>query len=121
MRNIQTEQEYRAVMARIEELLPLTGDGVSANDPYMIELDLLSALVEDYENTNYPVKAPTLIETLKLRMYEMGLNQSSLAKLIGVSPSRISDFISGRSEPTLKTAREISRKLNIDADIVLGL
>lgn len=58
---------------------------------------------------------------LKLRMYEMGLNQKSLAKLVGVSPSRLSDYISGKCEPTLKVAREISRKLNIDANIVLGV
>ena len=65
--------------------------------------------------------APTLIDVLKLRMYEMGLNQKSLAKLIGVSPSRLSDYISGKCEPTLKVAREISQKLNIDANIVLGV
>jgi len=38
-----------------------------------------------------------------------------------VSPSRISDYFTGRSEPTLKVAREISKKLNIDANIVLGI
>lgn len=42
-------------------------------------------------------------------------------KLIGVSPSRFSDYISGKCEPTLKVARKISRKLNIDASIVLGV
>ncbi|MEZ3589778.1 MAG: transcriptional regulator [Muribaculaceae bacterium] len=30
-------------------------------------------------------------------------------------------YISGKSEPTLKVAREMSRKLNIDANIVLGV
>ena len=54
-------------------------------------------------------------------MYEMGLNQKALAKLIGVSSSRLSDYISGKCEPTLKVARTISQKLNIDANIVLGV
>lgn len=54
-------------------------------------------------------------------MYEMGINQIKLSELIGVSPSRISEFLTGRSEPTLKVAREISRKLNIDDNIVLGV
>ena len=31
------------------------------------------------------------------------------------------DYISGKCEPTLKVAREISQKLNIDANIVLGV
>ena len=62
-----------------------------------------------------------MIDVIKLRMYEMGLNQAKLSELIGVSPSRVSDYLTGRSEPTLKVAREISKKLNIDANIVLGV
>lgn len=58
---------------------------------------------------------------MKLRMYEMGLTQTALAKLIGVSPSRICEYLSGKKEPTLKQGRVISQKLNIDANIVLGV
>ena len=54
-------------------------------------------------------------------MYEMGLTQVNLAKLLKVSPSRISEYLSGKSEPTLKIAREISIQLGIDANIVLGV
>lgn len=54
-------------------------------------------------------------------MYEMGINQAKLSELLGVSPSRVSDYLTGRCEPTLKVARDLSRKLNIDADIVLGV
>lgn len=46
-------------------------------------------------------------DVLKLKMYESGLTQCSLAELIGVSPSRLSDYMSGKCEPTLKIAREI--------------
>ena len=53
-------------------------------------------------------------------MYEMEINQAKLSDLLGVSPSRISDYLTGRCEPTLKVARELSRKLDIDANIVLG-
>jgi len=118
---IQNEIAYRATMARIEELLPLVNDDTPLTDKNLIELDLLSGLAEEYEDIHYPMKTPTLMDVLKLRMYEMKLNQTSLAKLIGVSKSRISDYLTGRSEPTLKVAREISRKLNIDANIVLGV
>lgn len=51
----------------------------------------------------------------------MGLTQASLAKLIGVSPSRVCDYLSGKSEPTLQVGRVISRKLNISPAIVLGV
>ena len=90
-------------------------------DRNLIELNLLSGLVDEYEDEHYPIKTPSLADVIKLRMYEMGINQTKLSELLGVSPSRISDYLTGRSEPTLKVAREISRKLNIDANIVLGV
>lgn len=121
MAKIQNEIAYKAAMERIEELLPLVDDDTPLTDKNLIELDLLSGLVEEYEDEHYPIKAPSLVDVIKLRMYEMGINQSKLSELLGVSPSRISDYLTGRSEPTLKVARDISRKLNIDANIVLGV
>ena len=120
MTKIQNETAYKATMERIEELLPLVDDNTPLSDKNLIELDLLSGLVEEYEDEHYPIKSPSLADIMKLRMYEMGLSQAKLSELLGVSPSRISDYFTGRSEPTLKVAREISKKLNIDANIVLG-
>lgn len=121
MAKIQNETAYRAAMERIEELLPLVDDSTPLTDKNLIELDLLAALVEEYEDEHYPIKTPSLIDVIKLRMYEMGINQAKLSELLGVSPSRVSDYLTGRSEPTLKVARDLSRKLNIDANIVLGV
>ncbi|MBO6220749.1 MAG: helix-turn-helix domain-containing protein, partial [Bacteroidales bacterium] len=92
-----------------------------ADDKNSIELVILSNLVADYEDIHYPISKPSLIEVLKLRMYEMGLSQSSLAKLLGMNQSKISEIISGKSEPTLKQARTISKTLNISPAIVLGV
>lgn len=121
MVKIKNKIEYKAICQRVEELLPLTDDDTPITDPRLIELEILSNLLDDYEEEHFPIEAPSLVEVIKLRMYEMGLNQKSLSKLIGVSPSRISDYISGKCEPILKVAHEISRKLNIDANIVLGV
>lgn len=121
MAKIQNETAYKAAMERIEELLPLVDDNTPLNDKNLIELALLSELVADYEDEHYPIKSPSLVDVIKLRMYEMGLNQVKLSELLEVSPSRVSDYLTGRCEPTLKVAREISRKLNIDANIVLGI
>ena len=41
------------------------------------------------------------------------MSQKQLAGEIGISPSRVNDYISGRSEPTLKIARLLCRVLNI--------
>lgn len=108
-------------MERIEELLPLVDDNTPLNDKNPIELDLLPKLVADYEDEHYPIKSPSLVDVIKLRMYEMGLNQVKLSELLEVSPSRVNDYLTGRCEPTLKVARAMSRKLNIDANIVLGI
>lgn len=121
MAKIQNETAYKAAMERIEELLPLVDDDTPLTDKNLIELDLLSGLVEEYEDEHYPIKAPSLVDMIKLRMYEMGINQAKLSELLGVSPSRISDYLTGRCEPTLKVAREMNRKLNIDANIILGV
>ncbi len=121
MIKIENQTQYEWAVKRVEELLPLVKDDTPLSDPNSIELELLSNLVADYSEEHFSLGKPSLVDVLKLRMYEMGLNQKSLAKLVGVSPSRLSDYISGKCEPTLKVAREISRKLNIDANIVLGV
>ena len=118
---IENEVQYDWAMKRIDELLPLVNDETSDDDPNSIELYLLSRLVQEYEDVHYPIGEPSLIDVLKLRMYEMGLSQAALAKKIGVSPSRICDFLSGKAEPTLKVGRRISTELKIDPSIVLGV
>ncbi|MEL1242930.1 helix-turn-helix domain-containing protein [Flavobacterium sp. DGU11] len=121
MRTIQTKKEYEALCKRIEELLAIVNNDTPITDKNFIELDLLSDLVADYEEVHEPVKAPTLIEAMKLRMYERGLNQKRLSELLGVSTSRVSEYLTGKSEPPLKIARDISQKLDIDPMIVLGV
>ena len=121
MAKIHDANAYNAAIARIEELLPLVNDDTPKNDKNLIELDLLSELVSEYEDEHFPIKTPSLVDILKLRMYEMGLNQTKLSELLGVSPSRISDYFSGKCEPTLKVARKMNHELGIDANIILGV
>lgn len=118
---IKTEKEYKAICSRIEELLCVVDNDTPATDKNFIELDLLSDLVADYEEVREPLQKPTLKELIRLRMYERGLNQKKLSELLGVSTSRISEYLTGKSEPTLKIAREISLKLDIDPAVILGL
>ncbi len=121
MAKIENKIQYEWAVKRVEELLPLVDDNTPLTDPNSIELELLSNMVADYSEEHFAIGEPSLAEVMKLRMFEMGITQSSLAKLLGVSPSRISEYLTGKCEPTLKVGREISRKLNIDANIVLGV
>lgn len=121
MTRIENEAQYQAAMARIEELLPIVTEETPTSDKNSVELVLLSNLVADYDDEHYPMKKPTLSEVLRLRMYELNLSQKALAALVGISPARMNEIISGKREPTLKVARDISIKLSIDANIVLGI
>ena len=121
MTKITSKEQYDWAVARVEQLLPFVSDDTPVTDPASMELELLSNLVADYSEEHYDIGEPSLSDIMKLRMHEMGLTQKGLAELLGVSQSRISDFFSGRAEPTLQVARRISRDLHIDASIVLGV
>ena len=121
MTRIQNELQYQSAMARIEELLKIVNNDTPVEDKDSVELVLLSELVADYEDVHYPIEQPTLTDVLKLRMYEMGLSQSSLAAMLGMNQSKISEIMSGKSEPTLKQARTMVIKLDISPAIVLGV
>lgn len=116
-----TRKEYEAILHRIEELLEIVDNNTPIDNPNLVELNLLSSLVEEYEEKHFPISQPTLLEVIKLRMHEMNLTQKSLAEILGVSPSRISEILTGKSEPTLGIARNISQKLDIAASVVLGV
>lgn len=121
MAKLETEYQYKAAMERIEELLSLVKEDTPRTDKNAVELEILSNLVADYDEEHYPIQAPMLNEVLKLRMYERNLTQSKLSEILGVSPSRLSEYLNGKSEPTLKVARIISQKLDINPAIVLGV
>lgn len=121
MIRLEAKEQYDWAVSRVEELLPLVKEDTLSSDPYFIELELLSNLVADYSEEHFRIGAPSLVDVLNLRLYEMKLTKRQLAEIIGVSPSRISDYMNGRSEPTLSVARTISQKLNIDPSVVLGV
>jgi HTH-type transcriptional regulator/antitoxin HigA len=121
MTQIVNEDQYRWAVDRVNELLPIVDEETPLNDPNSIELVTLSNLVANYSDEHFAIGMPTLAESIKLRMSEMGLTQKALAQLLGISPARINDVVTGKKEPTYLVAREISKKLDIDASIVLGV
>ena len=71
MSQIKSEKQYKAMMARIDELFFETDEKTPADDPRLLELDLLSSLVEEYEKEHFPIKTPSLPETLSARMTDL--------------------------------------------------
>ena len=115
-----TKEQYEFALERIEELLPLVNDDTPANDRNAIELSLMSDVVIEYEKEHYPIEKPTVAELIELSLEEKEMTQKQLAVLIGVSPSRINDYVSGRAEPTLKIARLLCQALGITPAAMLG-
>ena len=109
MAQIKSEKAYRAALKRIDELLPVTGDEANSSDPNMLELEMLSDMVYEYEQVHYPIEKPTLAGIVKLRMYEMGITQHALAELLGISSPQMSAIIRGKKDPSLSVARSMSQ------------
>ena len=108
-----TKEQYEFALARIEELLPLVNDDTPANDRNAIDLTMMSDVVIDYEKEHFPIGKPTVAELIEMSLEEEGMTQKQLAQQIGISPSRINDYVTGRAEPTLKIARMLCRILKI--------
>lgn len=115
-----TKAQYEFALARIEELLPIVDDNTPANDRNAVELTMMSDIVIDYEKEHYPIAKPTVAQLIQLSLEEKKMSQKQLAAEIGVSPSRISDYVSGRAEPTLKIARLLCVTLGITPAAMLG-
>ena len=115
-----TKEQYEFALARVEELLPLVTDSTPANDRNAIELAMMSDVVIDYEKEHYPIGKPTVAQLIQLSLDEKNMSQRQLAETIGVSPSRISDYVSGRAEPTLRVARLLCTTLGITPAAMLG-
>ena len=107
-------------MKRIDDLFDSTDENTSPEDPRLLELDLLSELVEEYEKEAFPIEPPSLASVIQYRMHEMKLSQKDLAAILGMTAPRLCEILNGKKEPTFQQARQIAAKLNIDADIILA-
>ena len=116
-----TKKQYEYALARIEDLLPMVTDETPVSDPASIELEIVSDIVETYEKIHFPIEKPTIGELISLSIEEKGMTQKELAKELGISPSRVSEFINGKSEPSLRIARALCTILGIAPAAILGL
>jgi len=119
MKQITNKTEYEAIMTRIDELVEIVDDNTLPTDKNYIELDFLTDLVVAYEKEHFPIGKPMLKDVLKSRMAEMNLTQKVLAEMLEISTPRVSEYLTGKSEPTLQVARRMHKKLNIDANVIL--
>ena len=124
---IENRKEYDAVMARIEKLLQKSTEAGGFDKLTKKEaetLENLSLIAEQFEDSIplMPIKQPsTIAEMLRYKMFELNLKQKQLAKLVGVSETRISELLSGKRKLNIGLAKKLHFKLNIDADFLLNV
>lgn len=116
-RVIRTEDEYRAYLDEIEILI---SRGPALTPDEADRLEVLSVLVESYENNKYPVEPPDPIDAILFRMEERGLKQADLIPYFGTS-SRVSEILNRKRPLTVQMIRAVSLGLGISAETLIGL
>jgi HTH-type transcriptional regulator/antitoxin HigA len=110
---IKTEKDYNQALERLEVVFD-----AKKGTPEGDELELLSILIEQYENTHFPIDLPDPIEAIKFRMEQMGYNQNDLAKIIGLK-SRASEILSKKRKLSLEMIRQLHTSLRIPTDVLI--
>lgn len=104
---IKTEEDYNQALRRLEEIFH-----APINSKEGDEAEILSILIEKYEDEYYPIEAPDPIEAIKFRMEQMGMSKKELAQILGYS-SRVSEIFNRKRKLTLRMIRNLHEKLNI--------
>ena len=111
---IKTEQDYDKALQRLEVIFD-----VPINSNESDEADILSLLIENYENQYYPIEAPDPIEAIKIRMEEMNMKQKDLVGVIG-GKSRVSEILNRKKRLTIEMIRNLEKVLHISASVLVG-
>ena len=110
---IKTEQAYYQALERLEKVFDMPAD-----TPEGDEAEILSLLIENFENQYYPIEAPDPIEAIKIRMEELDLKQRDLIGVLG-GKSRVSEILNRKRKVTVDMIRNLIEKLNLSASLLI--
>ena len=110
---IKTEQDYNQALKRLESIFYAEID-----TPEGDEAEILSILIEKYEDEHYPIGMPDPIEAIKFRMEQMGMKQKDLAEIVGFT-SRVSEILNRKRKLTLSMIRKLSANLHIPTEVLV--
>jgi len=114
LKPIKTEKDYRNALERLEIIFDAPADTKEGD-----EAEILSLMIENYENEHYPIEAPDPIEAIKIRMEELNLRQKDLVGIIG-GKSRVSEILNRKKKLTVEMIRELERMLQISASVLVN-
>jgi HTH-type transcriptional regulator/antitoxin HigA len=113
---IRTAADNARALRRIDELMR-QGD----LSPAELEiLDLLTLLVERFEEQHYVMKPATPIDIVRELMEANGVSQSEIAEILG-SKGLASEMLSGKREISKSQALKLSERFHVPAAVFLGI
>jgi HTH-type transcriptional regulator/antitoxin HigA len=110
---IRSEAENERHIAMLEEL-DRKGSRMSAAERRMAEL--LTLLIEDFEDKHYSLKAASPIEVLNELMLANNLKQKDLVDVFG-TPSIASEVLSGKRKLNTEHIRKLSRRFRVSPEV----
>lgn len=115
LKPIKTDVQYEDALERIYSLIQMEVEpGSELGD----ELEVLSMLVKEYENTHFPLPKPNPIEAIKFRLEQLNLPESEVSKILGTR-SRKSEIFSGKRKLSLSMIRVLHHELKIPAEVLI--
>src|SRR5438067_9330915 len=111
---IRTERDYSRALRRIDALMS-AAPGTAAGD----ELDILTTLVEAWEEKHHPIDPPDPIAAIRFAMEQRGLTRRDLEPLIG-SRARVAEVLNRKRRLTLPMIRRLHGKLGIPAETLIS-
>ena len=113
MKPIKTEKEYKSALKDIEALLD-SPEGSNGAD----RLEILSTLVEIYEEKHFPITESDPITAIEFWMDQNDLTRKDLESYIG-SRARVAEVLNRKRPLTLPMIRKLSLGLGIPASLLI--
>jgi len=110
---IRNENDYQKALKRLEDIFDAK-KGTKEGD----ELEILSILIDRYENDQFPIGMPDPIEAIKFRMEQLGMKQKDLAEAVGFE-SRVSEILNKKRKLTLDMIRKLNTTLHIPTEVLI--
>ena len=112
---IRSEAENERYIALLEEL-DRKGSRMTAAERRMAEL--LTLLIEDFEEKHYAFKASSPVDVLNELMSANNLRQKDLLDVFG-TPSIVSEVLHGKRHLTTEHVRRLGRRFNVSAEVFI--
>ena len=112
---IKTLSEHQAALEHLEGLMR---HGADASDADLEALQLVSKLIEEYENEQDQFSLPDPVAAIRFVMDQRGLHNKDLVSMLG-SSGRVSEVFNGKRTLSLAMIRKLHVGLGIPAEILL--